>query len=141
MRVIFALSVILLTGTSCGWLQAGNGAVGVDARPDGDVVAQGNFSGLNGSTVSGAVSIYRATNGTDLTLRIEGLSISPSETTFRMTAKVSGASDYVTNLRFVAGNTNYATGVSSPATVTRVILESLTRAQLPEVAAASLTSP
>lgn len=137
------LSVIFLTGaTGCGWLQAGNTSGGLDARPDGDVVAQGPLRGLNNFSVSGSVVIYRATGGTALTLRIEGLSISPQENTFRMTADATGASDYIANLRFISGNTNYDPGINSPASITRVILESLTIAPpLNQVAEASLTSP
>ena len=120
---------------------AGGGGSGVEPRPAGDVVAQGSLTGLNGSTVTGAVTVYVETGGTALTLRLEGLSISPSENTFLMTAEVTGAADYTTNLRYVSGNANYTTGIYSPNSVTRVLIESLSRAPPREVASAALTAP
>jgi hypothetical protein len=137
------LSAILLTlGTSCGWLQTGNTGGGLDPRPDGDVVAQGPLSSIkSGYSISGTVVIYRLTGSGVLVIRLEGLTVTPAENTFQMTAEVNGGSDFTTYLRFVRGNANYNTSLVSPATISRVILSSPTIPAPQEIATATLTSP
>jgi hypothetical protein len=135
------IAIILTCATGCGWLNAGNTAVGLEPRPDGDVIGQGNLVGLYGSTVTGVVTLYRLTGGNSLVLRIEGLSISPSENTFRLIGEASGGQDFVSNLRFISGNANYPTSLQFPSVITRVIIESLSRPPPREVASAALTSP
>ena len=133
--------LVALGSLSCGVFNSSSGAIGTDARPDGEIIAQGNLSGLNGTTASGAVIAYRQT-GTDLILiRFEGLSISPTENSFKVIGEVSGGDDYSGVLRFVSGNANYTTNLYYPATVTRVILESFTKAPIREIASAQLISP
>ena len=143
-RSLFLTLEVALLGiisASCGALGTGTTATGVDARPNGDIIAQGNLSGLNGTTASGAVLAYRETGTDRILIRLEGLSISPTENSFKILGEASGGSDYSGVLRFVQGNANYTTGLYYPSTVTRVILESFTKAPLREVASAQLISP
>ncbi len=136
-RMRLTLAIILTLLPSCGWLTLGGGTGGNDPRPSGTILSSGSFSGQNGSTVSGTAIIYRDSESLALTLRIEGLSISPSANTFRLIAEVNGTDDFSTNLTSVSGNKNYATNVAFPSTIARVLLESLTQTPA-QIASATL---
>ena len=63
--------IIFLTGCSDIGLSTGSSPAPNEARPSGKALSQGQFSGLNGKTVTGGALIFLS--GSSYILRIEGL--------------------------------------------------------------------
>ena len=77
-----------------------------DPVPQGTIIAQGSFVGLNGRTVSGTVTIYLTGIGM-YTVRLAGLSI-PSENGIQMITVVNDSSLTPITLSTGGGNKNYS---------------------------------
>lgn len=95
---------------------------GNDPAPDGTIVAQGQFSGANGKTVSGTAVIYSTGFGA-FTLRLESLSV-PLESSLLITAHASSETVYSTTLSAYSGNKNYSISLSENKTFTSVKISS-----------------
>ncbi len=142
LRPFLVLSTLLMgvLSQACGILPAGS-ATGTDPIPNGTVIKRGNFSGLNGRTVTGSVSIFQlASNGTHV-IRLEGISV-PQEGPFLVVGtSSSSATLYAAQLRFTSGNQNYYTTVQSPTTWDSIWIRSSTNGLLPDYGKAVLFSP
>jgi len=116
----------------CGIVNTGGGTGPNDQEPTGIIVATGNLSGLNGQTVSGAVTVYKANCGAstcEYIVRLAGLS-APTGTTLKILATTqTGTLDSTPTLTFYSGNKNYSFG-SRPVTISwsRVDLQPTTYA-------------
>ena len=137
--VLFALIIGLLT-QACGILPTGS-ATGTDPIPSGTVIKRGTFSGLNGRTVTGSVSIYQLnSNGTHV-IRLEGISV-PQEGPFLVVGTSSNSATlYSAQLRFTSGNQNYSTTVQTPTVWDSIWIRSSTNGLLPDYGKAVLFSP
>lgn len=104
------LSAVCLL-TACGDIKLGAGTVN-DAEPSGTVVAQGNFTGQNGRSVSGVAMIYSLSSGSSCIHYVRLVSLSaPSDATLQVIPIVNGAasvSPTFYTLRGATGNHTYA---------------------------------
>jgi hypothetical protein len=109
------LSVIFLLNVNCADIGIGFGPSGPpnDATPTGTVLRQGQFSGLNGKTASGAAIFYSGNGAGNYILRLEGVSF-PEET--GLSIRIYSASQLVSTLqlRYSSGSQNYTlSGIGS----------------------------
>ncbi len=99
---------------SCGSTELGTVKINDPAPSSGQIVAQGNFTGLNGKTVSGIALVYQMSDGSHL-IRLEGLS-APAETGLQVVAKVDSTIAYSAGLKGATGNQNYPTTIIGAST-------------------------
>jgi hypothetical protein len=109
---VIALVTAWISGCGAfGGITLGSG-IQNDPTPDGSIVAQGPFDGVNGRTVTGNVSIYRqylSATGCDFTVRLQSLS-APTDANLYVIPVVNGAPSISPNsyvLRSASGNQNY----------------------------------
>lgn len=143
---IILFTAVAETAGACG-VSLGTGSIN-DSLPTGTIVAQGNFSGQNGHTVSGTVSVWEQVSGTtcSFVLRLQSLS-APTDAALRVVPLVNGAptvSPSYYSLRGSTGNQNYSfSGATCGATWAQVSItnptESITASQT--YGTATLTAP
>lgn len=141
-RSIMKLWVLLLSLSTqaCGILPTGS-ATGTDPIPIGTVLKRGNFSGLNGRTVTGSVSIYQLDSNGNHVIRLEGISV-PLEGPFLVVGTASNSTTlYSAQLRFTSGNQNYYTTVQTPTSWDSIWIRSSTNGLLPDYGRAVLFAP
>ncbi|MEK6706302.1 MAG: hypothetical protein AABZ06_10985 [Bdellovibrionota bacterium] len=121
MRIIlltFLCSVIVF----CGQITLGPPVAFNDPEPQGTIIAQGSFVGLNGRTVSGTSTIY-LTDIDVYTIRLAGFSI-PAESGIQMIAVVNDSSLTPVTLSTSGGNKNYSITLSGSVTWKQIRIHS-----------------
>ena len=119
--ILIVLAALSITG--CGGFNLNYGyPTGNDAAPNGTVVAQGQFFGANGKTVSGTAVIYSTGFGIYV-LRLESLS-APQEASLLVTLHTSSETAYSSSLSAYSGNKNYAVNLAENKTFTSVKITS-----------------
>jgi hypothetical protein len=116
------LSVNLLLGLGCG--QGGSTFVN-DPIPTGTVISQGYFGAgsVSGKSVTGVVSVYRASANQSNIVRLESLQ-APDESPLTVVAfDGTGQSVYSATLRSSTGSQNYDTGTTG-SIITKVSIRS-----------------
>lgn len=103
----FGLTSLLLTLAGCGFLRPGRTGI-QDPVPQGVIVAQGTFTGLNGNTASGAAVIY-LTPSSQYIARLEAFQ-GPSQNAMLIEVVADGSVAYSTGLTGISGNQNYNMG-------------------------------
>lgn len=107
---ILALFIVvcLSAGAGCGGIALGPATAPRDPVPVGTVVANGEFVGLNGQTVSGVASVYKLTETGAFIVRLEGIT-TPSEAALYVRAETNDGRVLNTYLRATTGTQNYVT--------------------------------
>lgn len=121
---VWLITVAGFGGAGCGLIAVGSGASANDPVPEGTLIAQGTFTGLNGKTTSGTAAIYLSSGGL-ATVRLESFS-APNGTSLQVAAKANGQTLYQASLRAESGNQNYATSVTGAQNWTSVVILSST---------------
>lgn len=103
--LVFAMCTVSVG--SCGFLTPGRTGIN-DPVPQGVIVAQGTFTGLNGNTVSGTAAIY-VTSSAQYIARIEALR-APSQNGMIVEVVADGSVAYSSSLTGISGNQNYPIG-------------------------------
>jgi hypothetical protein len=134
--LIFAAAALL---SACGILREGS-SIPNDPKPVGDLVAQGNFTGLNGKTVTGAASVYQLSSDGTYVVRLEGISV-PSGGPFLVVGQAGGSEVYSQQLRFLTGTQNYFTRLQPPLSWNTIFIRSTTSIMTPDYGKAILLSP
>lgn len=122
-KVSFLLLLTSIVG--CGQLTRGTGSGGLNEPvPDGQVVAQDSFDGVNGQEISGVAAVYLLTSG-QYTIRIEGLS-GLDESGLQVYADIDGSRTFIAALRSTKGSMNYTTSITGTRVFTSVRIVSPT---------------
>jgi hypothetical protein len=125
----------------CGVAGVNNGVpVFNDPVPEGDILAQGNFIGQNGRTVTGVASIYKLdSNGVHI-VRLEGITVQ-SGTALEVIAVANGEQVLQASLKGLTGNQAYETNVTTNRTWNKVTIRTRATTLNPEFGTAILNAP
>ena len=97
---------VLILLSSCGGITLGGGTGTNAAIPNGTVISQGNFTSLNGQTVTGAAILYNMGSSSYI-VRLSGLS-APTENGLKVQVYANGTNVFSTPLQSTTGNQNYS---------------------------------
>lgn len=119
------LSLILFFLCSCGLVDLGASSNPNDATPSGTAIAFGSFTGLNGKTVSGGVTVYDQQGGAYV-VRLEGV-VFPSDTTLQMIPTVDGSALGSYLVRASSGTMNISVTASVGAQWNKITIHSASK--------------
>lgn len=119
---VFTLVCMLVTlCVSCGLFQNGS-SCGIESAPSGGVQAYtGTFSGMNGQTVTGSVTIYRVAG--EVVIRLSSLT-APSETGMKVVLAAAAGDVFSRAMTYTCGSFNVATGQNLPQNLSSVRIDS-----------------
>ena len=139
-NTVILLALLLATPCllHCGKIKWGGTTIPNDPAPTGNIVAQGEFTGLNGNTMNGTAEIYLNTSGRFI-IRLVGITV-PNESGLQVIGKADGREVYTSQLRFFNGSQNYSTNITSGQVTTwdSVMIRSAIKVVTPEIAQALL---
>jgi hypothetical protein len=107
LKVPFTCLVMATILAPCGFLSPGRSGI-QDPVPQGVIVAQGTFLGLNGNTASGAAVIY-LTPSSQYIARLEAFQ-GPSQNAMLIEVVADGSVVFSSSLTGISGNQNYNVG-------------------------------
>lgn len=107
LSLLFCLALAL---ASCAAIRRDDSLVANDPIPDGQLMASGSFSGLNGQTASGLAEVYRI-SADSYVLHLSSISF-PEESGLQIKVTVDGLTLSAMTLRASSGDQNYSIAYS-----------------------------
>ena len=95
-----------------------------DPTPDGVILAQGSFQGLNGNSVSGVAAIYLTDQGSFIA-RVESLDVNKSKP-LTISVIAGGETVYSGTLKSTQGNQNYVMSIQGSPTWNSIVIRTPT---------------
>lgn len=115
------LALVMLLCVGCGLFKNGSSCA-IESAPTGGIQAYtGNFTSLNGQTVTGSVIVYRVSG--EVVVRLASLT-APSETGMKVVLTSSAGDVFSRTMLYTCGSMNFATGQSLAQNLSGVRIDS-----------------